>query len=588
MQAHTSSAPRSGATPHADGTAWALLAGALAVHLLLMPAAGYERDIDSFGTWMRTALEHGVSRVSEQVQCDYPPGYLYLLHFVGRLWTTASGLPIPPAGSVEIRFLVKLLPTVADLATAWVLFHLAAAATSRRNALLVLAAYAYNPAMLFNAAVWGQSDSVMSLLVLFSAWAVWRGRTALGFGLLAAALLVKVQAVAVLPPLVLVAVARQRLAGLFAAARGGAVVTLVGLLPFYWAGRVPSVIETFLTASGRYPFVSMNAHNVWWLAGGGPAARLVSDATRLGNALLTYHTIGMLMLATATGLILWRLWRDLTRTAEHDARALCEACALQLLAFYLFPTEMHERYIVPALVFVAALCIWRPAAWWLNGAATLGVLVSLASTLRAAYPNNLGAFAALLPPSRPETWAVSVLFTALFATLLLWTPDRRFRKLAVVTVLLVAAGIAAVAVAPWRGAQPLGDWPPVAETQGWGVRRQDRTVDQNRLSVNGFIFRRGIGTHAHSQLTYHINGAFRTLDTLFGIDDEANRGQKMQFRILVDGQVRFDSGIVSGVDRPGHAVVPVVGAELLTLEVLDGGDGIHSDHADWLEPVLYR
>jgi hypothetical protein len=34
--------------------------------------------------------------------------------------------------------------------------------------------------------------------------------------------------------------------------------------------------------------------------------------------------------------------------------------------------------------------------------------------------------------------------------------------------------------------------------------------------------------------------------------------------------------------------VPVDGAQFLTLEVLDGGDGINSDHADWLEPLLLR
>ncbi len=33
---------------------------------------------------------------------------------------------------------------------------------------------------------------------------------------------------------------------------------------------------------------------------------------------------------------------------------------------------------------------------------------------------------------------------------------------------------------------------------------------------------------------------------------------------------------------------PTDGAQFLTLEVLDGGDGINSDHADWLEPLLLR
>jgi hypothetical protein len=45
---------------------------------------------------------------------------------------------------------------------------------------------------------------------------------------------------------------------------------------------------------------------------------------------------------------------------------------------------------------------------------------------------------------------------------------------------------------------------------------------------------------------------------------------------------------VATTGRPGYAQVPVAGARFLTLEVLDGGDGINRDHADWLEPVLWR
>ncbi len=65
--------------------------------------------------------------------------------------------------------------------------------------------------------------------------------------------------------------------------------------------------------------------------------------------------------------------------------------------------------------------------------------------------------------------------------------------------------------------------------------RRHQTVADRRLSVAGFVFRHGIGTHARSGLMYHLNGAFRTFDVLFGLDDEANRGQRVRFRILVDG-----------------------------------------------------
>jgi hypothetical protein len=141
---------------------------------------------------------------------------------------------------------------------------------------------------------------------------------------------------------------------------------------------------------------------------------------------------------------------------------------------------------------------------------------------------------------------------------------------------------------PLRASESLAEWQPIEASQGWGTLRHDRSVDGNRLSAAGFVFRCGIGTHAVSRLTYHLNGAFRIFDTAFALDSEANRGQKIRFRILVDGEPRFDSGDISGLDFPKHARVSVEGADRLTLEVLDGGDGIHSDHADWLEPVLLR
>jgi dolichyl-phosphate-mannose-protein mannosyltransferase len=565
----------------------AVLGGALLVHLLLMPAPGWERDGYWFVTWMRTAVEHGVSRVAEIVWCDYPPGYLYVLKGTGLLWIALTGLPIPSDGALAARFLIKLVPALADLTTAWVLYRMAVPRVSRAAALVILAAYAYNPAMLFDSAVWGQVDSVLSLLVLAAVWAVCARRFALGGALAVAAVLVKLQAVVLLPALLLVAFSLDGLVAIFTAARGAALAALVLLLPFFLANRMGPLIDTMLGASGRYPYISMNAHNVWWLVGGAGSMWL-SDAMRLGNGLLTYHTLGTVMLGVATLLILWRLWRELFIRHGDALPALLEACALQALAFYLFPTEMHERYVVPLLVFLAALCIWRPRCWWFYGIASGAVLVSLASTLHANYPQGMGGYGAFFPASRIDASALGVLFIGLFLVLLLWTADKRFRLLAPVVAgvaTMVTAGVAAV---PLRGAVRLSDWAPIAHEQQWGTLHSDRSVEGRRLSAFGFIFRHGIGTHAASKLTYHLNGAFRTFDTAFAVDDEANRGQMIRFRILTDGYPRFDSGNISAGGFPRHVRVAVDGAQFLTLEVLDGGDGINSDHADWLEPLLLR
>jgi hypothetical protein len=381
--------------------------------------------------------------------------------------------------------------------------------------------------------------------------------------------------------------------GVFDAVRGAAVMALVLVLPFVFASRMESLTATVAGASSWYPYISMNAHNVWWLVGGVQSVT-ISDAMRLGNGVLTYHALGTLLLGGATGLILWRLWRDLSRADGEVAVVLCEAMALQLLAFYLFPTQMHERYIVPALVFLGALCIWKPAAWWVYALCSVGVVVSLASTLNATYalsaryPLVLGRVVALLPENRAETTALSALFVVLFGVLLFGNADRVFRWVAPLTAGVVAVLITGIALVPLRRAEHLWEWEPVEQSQEWGTMQHNRSVDGHRLSVVGFIFRHGIGTHAASKITYHLNGAFRTLDTAFAIDDEANRGQQARFRVLADGEVRFDSGNIAGFSFPRHVAVPVEGARFITLEVLDGGDGINFDHADWLEPELLR
>ena len=567
----------------------ALLTGAFLVHVLLMPMRGWERDQYWFATWMRTAVEHGVAHASAFVWCDYLPGYLYILKGVGWLWTTLTNAPIPADGTVTLRFLLKIVPSLTDLLTAWVLYRLARAHLERPQlgAVLVLAGYAYNPAIIFDSAVWGQADALTCLLLLLSVWAVCERRFVVSGALTAAAVLFKLQAVVVVPLLLLVAIYLGAIDGAFAAVSGAAGAALVLLLPFYAEHRVDSVIATIFGASGRYPYVSMNAHNVWWLVGGTQSMNL-SDAMHVGNGLFTYHSIGTVMFAAATLLILWRLWRDLYLLRREPLAALIEAAALELLAFSLFPTEMHERYVVPALVFLSALCVWKPRMAWVYAACSLAVLVSLASTLNATFPQPLGPLALLLRADRAETLALCATFLSVFFVILFWTADKRFRMLAPVTIGLIATATVGAATVPLRSPQPLSDWEPIEQSQQWGAMQHNRSVDDHRLSAFGFMFRHGIGTHANSRLTYHINGAFHVFDTAFAVDDEANRGQRVRFRIVTDGLTLFDSGDISASGFPRHVRVPVDGAQFLTLEVVDGGDGINSDHADWLEPVLLR
>src|SRR5690348_12505172 len=233
---------------------------------------------------MHAAEEYGVAHVSENADCDYPPGYLYVLRGVALLWHLATGTEVPESGTLAARLLVKLPSVMADLVGAALLYEIGRTRVGDRAAVRIMAAYAFNPAMILNGAVWGQADSLVAVLVLLAAWAVWNGRCAIGFAIASLAVLTKLQTAVVLAPLLLVAWLRYRGDGLRGAYRGAGPAALAILLPFFWAGDVDSVFTTAFAATRRYPFISMNAHNVWWIVGGASSIN-ISDAMRVGNAL---------------------------------------------------------------------------------------------------------------------------------------------------------------------------------------------------------------------------------------------------------------------------------------------------------------
>jgi hypothetical protein len=58
--------------------------------------------------------------------------------------------------------------------------------------------------------------------------------------------------------------------------------------------------------------------------------------------------------------------------------------------------------------------------------------------------------------------------------------------------------------------------------------------------------------------------------------------------VLVDGETRFDSGVLRGGDAPRAFDVELAGARELVLEVDMDGDHFVADRADWLGLLLSR
>ena len=126
--------------------------------------------------------------------------------------------------------------------------------------------------------------------------------------------------------------------------------------------------------------------------------------------------------------------------------------------------------------------------------------------------------------------------------------------------------------------------------QSWPMRA-NQAVGGGPLQVGGRLFHLGLGVHAPSRITWNLAGEWNRLRTRIGVDDSAGRGSRggtVRFRVLVDGELRYESGEVR-VGSPALVVPPVdlVGAKELVLEV-DPLDDWVLDRADWLRPILLK
>ncbi len=62
----------------------------------------------------------------------------------------------------------------------------------------------------------------------------------------------------------------------------------------------------------------------------------------------------------------------------------------------------------------------------------------------------------------------------------------------------------------------------------------------------------------------------------------------MQFKVFVDGELQFDSGVMKQASPAKPVSIDVTGKREMRLVVADAGDGIICDCADWLEARLTR
>ncbi len=154
--------------------------------------------------------------------------------------------------------------------------------------------------------------------------------------------------------------------------------------------------------------------------------------------------------------------------------------------------------------------------------------------------------------------------------------------------LLLAVGASGIAEAATT-AQPdfLSDHPEliISSSQAFGALGFDVAAGgMLPLQIGEKHFDKGLGHHANGTIIVMLDGQYESFDAEVGLQPCA--GGTVIFRVIVDGQQRFDSGLMRSGDLPKLVHVPVSGAQEIRLEAGDSGDGINCDMANWAEARL--
>ncbi|OMD74395.1 hypothetical protein BSK48_00800 [Paenibacillus odorifer] len=107
-----------------------------------------------------------------------------------------------------------------------------------------------------------------------------------------------------------------------------------------------------------------------------------------------------------------------------------------------------------------------------------------------------------------------------------------------------------------------------------------RLTDENNQVVS---YERGIGAHSNSTIVYNLSDKNADYFTSYvGVDRQMYGSVgSVSFEVFVDGEKKFDSGVMGSRDPQKFIELDINEAKELKLVVTDGGNGNGSDHATW-------
>jgi Gpi18-like mannosyltransferase len=327
-----------------------------ALRLLLTFIQPYAIDMGGYMAWSSYLAKNGPSQLygSSGFHIVYAPFYQYFL------WLTGEVVNILSLSKLWHAYLIKLWSVIFEFIGGFIIYKLGQKYNRPQAGLMAGLVYAINPGVWINSSVWGQFDAIPATMLLGMLYLFEIRRPNLAALLFLIAVLTKPQS-GLLVPVVLVLyfkdfrLDKKSLLRLGTGLISGIALYLAIVLPFYIptakAHSLPRFIDPFYwlfdlyaRSIQDYPFGTANAFNLWTLLGG----QIQKDTLPFMG--LTYFWWGNILLILGLAFAFFLLLRGGPRLYTFAYFSFL----VQFSAF-MFMTKMHERYLLPAIIFIT-LC----------------------------------------------------------------------------------------------------------------------------------------------------------------------------------------------------------------------------------------
>jgi Gpi18-like mannosyltransferase len=319
------------------------------MYFLSLP--GFEDDLRWQIQWGRRVTKEGLWKLYEGDYSnrndkfnhhdiiDYPPVVPLIM---GGLFASSKALH----QKEHLRLIIKFVVTAFEVALIAVLCWLVTTQSQAPQLyrLCVTSFVLVSPGLVLATTRWGQIDSLLCLLIVLAFYFGWKDRFWLSTPLILAAVLTKPQGVLALGCYFVMLLSRKRYKAFWIQGACGFVLLVSLILAFRFFSH-SNFLDIYLGAVGAFPATSWTAFNLWELIFGDESLHVRDTTTLLG---LSYHAIGLAVFFVAVILAVRWFWKS-AQTLEN----FMLFGGLVFLAFFLFPTEMHGRFLYYPLVLLA-------------------------------------------------------------------------------------------------------------------------------------------------------------------------------------------------------------------------------------------